>query len=183
MWPRLFDLLFLSVLFCICTAPFDFTKSLYIFHAGSLLSFFVLLPFSFPSSVTRSTLFFLSSFLLYLFFQPFPFVSLFVVSFFLFDYLSLCVHFLSLSLHFCITSFSLFLSASLCLHFYFRSFTHFYFSFELRASCHVTPYSLVGGYQHFGRACNLLLQHALKILLAIYLWTFGSVFDRGHPVV
>ena len=55
----------------------------------------------------------------------------------------------------------------------------------MRTPSHVTPYSLVGGYQHFGRTCNLLLPlHALKILLAIYFWAFGSVpiYTVSHPV-
>lgn len=173
MWPRLFDLLFLPVLFRICTALFDFIKPLYIFQTGSLLSLFVLFPFSFQSSVARSTLFFLSSFLLFYSFG----VSL---------CLPLCCVLLPVWLFASVSPFSFFVfctfisrrflcvfSASLCLHFFFRSFTHFYFRLKLQAPSHVKPYSLVGGYQHFGRTCNLRLLHALKILVAVYFWTLA----------
>ena len=117
-----------SVLFCICTALFDFIKSLYIFHPGSLLSFFVLFPFSFQSSLARSTLFFLSSFLFYLFFQRFPFVSLFVMSFLLFDYyLCFSIFFLCFCSFISLRFLYFFLSL---LTFFFPSFTHILFWFK-----------------------------------------------------
>lgn len=118
-----------SILFCICTALFDFIKSLYIFHPGSLLSFFVLFPFSFQSSLARSTLFFFPrSFFIYSFSVSLLYPSLSCPSYCLIIYLCFSISFLCFYT-FILLLFLYFFFLSL-LTFFFPSFTHILFLFK-----------------------------------------------------
>jgi len=145
MWPRLFDLLLLSVLLCTSTSLFDFTKFLYI---STLVIYY------------HSLRCFLSRFnLLYLglpFFFSFLISSLFILSAFPLC-LPLCCVLLPVWLFVFLFPFSFFVSAllyhvffvvSFCFSLltFFRSFTLFYFCLQLLTPSHLTPYSLVGGY-------------------------------------
>jgi hypothetical protein len=75
------------------------------------------------------------------------------------------------------------------LAFFFHCFTYLDFCLKLRAPSHVTTYSLVGGYQNFGRTCILLLLLLVVLLLVIVLhalkiMSFGNVptYTASHPV-